>query len=286
VKIRDKVVGDECPVFIIAEIGINHNGDVQIAKKLIDAAHRAGCDAVKFQARTPDKCVPVDQRDVIRKTPWGEMTYLEYRHRIELGVDEYRIIDGYCRQKGMMWFASCWDEEALELISQFDPPCYKIASACLTDDGLLKAMRDTGKPLILSTGMSTMVQIRHAVKILGEENLIILHCNSTYPCPVNEINLRTIETLRRTFRCPVGYSGHEVGLPTTIATVALGVSLIERHITVDRSMWGSDQAASVEATGFERLVRGIRSVEAALGDGVKRIYPGELEVIKRLRKFI
>ncbi|NDJ62410.1 MAG: N-acetylneuraminate synthase [Chloroflexi bacterium] len=284
VKIADQRVGDGHPVHIAAEIGINHNGDVEIAKQLIDAAVRAGCDAVKFQKRTPELAVPPEQRDKMRQTPWGYITYMEYRYKVEFGVDEYRAIDAYCREKGITWYTSCWDEESVDFIEQFDPPCYKIASASLTDSNLIKHMRATDRPLILSTGMSTMDQIRAAVDSIGTDNLILLHSTSTYPCPPEQLNLRVITTLRDTFDCPIGYSGHEVGLPTTVAAVGLGAALVERHITLDRAMWGSDQAASVEPGGIERLVKYIRTVEAALGDGVKQVYDSELPVMQKLRR--
>lgn len=285
IKIRHHWVGDEHPGYIVAEIGINHNGDVEIAKKLIDAAVHVGCDAVKFQKRTPELCVPPEQRNVMRETPWGQITYLEYRHKVEFGLKEYQQIDSYCKERGIAWFASCWDEPSVDFIEQFNLPCYKIPSALLTDISLLKHLRQTEKSLILSTGMSTMEQIEAAVKILDTDNLIIAHSTSTYPCPPEELNLQAIRTLYRKFPCPIGYSGHEVGLPTTVAAVALGASYIERHITLDRAMWGSDQAASVEPGGFERLVKYIRVVESALGDGIKRVYPSEIDSMKRLRRF-
>ncbi|MBU0465999.1 MAG: N-acetylneuraminate synthase family protein [Proteobacteria bacterium] len=285
VKIGDRWVGDGHPVFIVAEIGINHNGDVEIAKKLIDAALHTGCDAVKFQKRTPELCVPPKQHDVMRETPWGYITYLEYRHKVEFGLDEYQNIDRYCKERGIIWFASCWDQPSVDFIGQFDPPCYKISSATLTDILLLKYLKQTRKPLILSTGMSTMEQIRAAVEVLGIENLTIVHSTSTYPCPPEELNLRVIEMLRKEFSCPIGYSGHEVGLATTVAAVALSACYVERHITLDRAMWGSDQAASVESVGFERLVKYVRVVESALGDGIKKVYPSEIDSIKRLRQF-
>ena len=284
IRIGDRDIGDGHPTYVVAEIGINHNGDLDIAKRLIDAAVTAGCDSVKFQKRTPEVCVPLEQRDMMRDTPWGYMTYMEYRHRIEFGETEYRAIDQYCRDKGIAWFTSCWDQESVEFMEAFDPPCYKIASASLTDGALLRRLRATGRPLILSTGMSSMELIRAAVDVLGTDNLLVAHCTSTYPCPPHELNLRMIETLRREFECPVGYSGHEVGLPTSVAAVALGACLVERHITLDRAMWGSDQGASVEPGGMERLVRHIRALEQALGNGVKQVYESELPVMQRLRR--
>lgn len=284
INIGGRLVGDDHPVYIVAEIGINHNGDLETAKRLIDAAVLAGCDAVKFQKRTPEMCVPAEQRDVLRETPWGIMTYLEYRHRVEFGKDEYTEIDRYCRERGIAWFASAWDEPSVDFLEQFSPVCYKVASASLTDHGLLRHMRETGRPIILSTGMSTMEQIRAAVEAIGQDNLLIAHSTSTYPCPPEQLNLRMIQTLRNTFDCPVGYSGHEVGLQTTYAAVVLGACFVERHITLDRAMWGSDQAASVEPQGFMRLVRDIRVIERALGDGVKRVYDSEVPVMNKLRR--
>ena len=284
VEIGGRAVGPGHPTFIIAEIGINHNGDLNIAKRLIDAAVLAGCDAVKFQKRTPDLCVPPGQRDVMRETPWGLMTYLQYRYRVELGYDEYREIDAYCRERGIIWFASCWDKPSVDFIEQFDPACYKIASASLTDDELLRHINAKGRPMILSTGMSTMEEIRHAVSLLDSNRLLIAHSTSSYPCKPEELNLRMIQTLQREFDCPIGYSGHEVGLQTTLAAVVLGACLVERHITLDRAMWGSDQAASVEPHGFARLVRDIRVIEAAMGDGVKQVYESELPSRNKLRR--
>ena len=284
VQIGDRLVGEGQPVYIIGEIGINHNGDVEIAKKLIDTAIVAGCDAVKFQKRTPELCVPAKQRDIIRETPWGRMTYMEYRDCVEFGEEEYAEIDRYCREHSIHWFASCWDDPSVDFIEQFNPVCYKAASAALTDHALLRHMAATGKPLIISTGMSTMDEIQSGVDALGTENLLIAHSTSSYPCDPKELNLRMIETLRRLFDAPIGYSGHEVGLQTTYAAVVLGASFVERHITLDRAMWGSDQAASVEPWGLMRLVRDIRVVEQALGDGVKRLYDSELPARKKLRR--
>jgi len=285
IEIGGRPVGDGYPVYIIAEIGINHNGDINIAKKLIDAAVLAGCDGVKFQKRTPELCVPAEQSNVMRETPWGLLTYLEYRHRVEFGQEEYEKIDHYCKEKNIAWFASCWDEGAVDFIKKFTPPCYKIASACITNDNLLKYHRRWGKPVILSTGMADMPIIEHAIEVLGKDELIVLHCTSTYPCKVKELNLKGIITLKEKFPgIPVGYSGHEVGLSTSLAAAVLGACVIERHITLDRAMWGSDQAASIEPQGFMRLVRDIRTVEAAMGDGGIRIYDSEKPLISRLRK--
>jgi len=284
VRIGRREVGPGNSVYVVAEIGINHNGDLGIAKKLIDAAVFAGCDAVKFQKRTPELCVPPDQRSVMRETPWGLVSYFDYRKRVEFGLEEYRQIDAYCRQRGIDWFASCWDEPSVDFIEQFEPVCHKIASATLTDDGLIRRINATGRPVVLSTGMSTMQEIRRAVSLLDHSRLVLCHTTSTYPCPLAELNLRMVQTLAREFDCPVGYSGHEVGLQTTCAAVVLGACLVERHITLDRAMWGSDQAASVEPMGLMRLVRDIRAIESALGDGIKRVYAGELAIRNKLRR--
>jgi len=283
-RIGDRVVGSGHPCYIVAEIGINHNGSLEIAKRLIDAAVIAGCDAVKFQKRTPDICVPEAQKDKLRETPWGEMRYIDYKKRIEFEEDEFAEIDGYCRDRGIHWFASCWDLEAVRCIEPFAPVCYKVASASLTDHELLGEMRDTGRPMILSTGMSTQDEIDDAVAAIGLEGLAIAHATSTYPCKPEELNLRMIETLRSRFDCPIGYSGHEVGLQTTVAAVALGADFVERHITLDRAMWGTDQAASVEPWGLMRMVRDIRVIERSLGDGVKRVYESEMKARERLRQ--
>ncbi|MFA6439972.1 MAG: N-acetylneuraminate synthase family protein [Bacteriovoracaceae bacterium] len=285
IHIGNRTVGDGEGVFIIGEIGINHNGSMDIAKKLIDGAALAGCDAVKFQKRTPELCVPKEQRDIIRETPWGKMTYLEYRYMVEFSADQYAEVDRYCKERKILWFASCWDEESVDFIQQFKPICYKAASASLTDIPLLKKKQSTGKPLMLSTGMSTQDEIERAVKELGRENILIAHSTSTYPCPPEELNLKMIHTLKGKYpECPVGYSGHETGLATTWAAVALGATFVERHITLDRAMWGSDQAASVEIGGLIRLVSNIRDIEKSFGDGVKKLYESELGPRKKLRR--
>lgn len=283
IQINGRPVGDGYPVFIIAEIGINHNGDLNIAKRLIDAAVLSGCDAVKFQKRDPELCVPLVQRKVMRETPWGLMSYMDYRNRVEFGQSEYEEIDRYCREKDIIWFASCWDEPSVEFIEQFEPYCYKIPSALLTNDKLLKHTNAKKRPVMLSTGMSTTKEIKHAVSLLDPSRLLIAHCTSSYPCNPTELNLRMINTLKKKFSFPVGYSGHEVGLQTTYAAVVLGACFVERHITLDRAMWGSDQAASVEPWGFMRLVRDIRKIEESLGNGVKKVYDSEKQILKRLR---
>ena len=284
VKLGNRMVGDGHPVYITGEIGINHNGDIDIAKELIDAAVEAGCDAVKFQKRTPELCVPADQRDKMRHTPWGYISYMEYREKIEFGQEAFSEIVDYCREKKIDWQASAWDEPSVDFLEQFDPIVHKVASASLTDSALLRKMRQTGRPIILSTGMSEMEQIKAAVALVGTDDLILAHCTSAYPCPPAELNLRMIQTLREMYPCPIGYSGHEIGLPTTIAAVTLGANLIERHITLDRAMWGSDQAASIEPGGLRRLVKYIRVVEEALGDGVKAVYESEKPSLEKLRR--
>ncbi len=284
VSIGNRLVGPGQPAFFVAEIGINHNGDLDIAKRLISAAQQAGCDAVKFQKRTPETCVLLEQREQMRQTPWGYLSYLEYRRRIEFGQEEYEEIDRYCREQGIVWFASCWDEASVDFIEQFDPPCYKIPSPCLTDDALLRHHRMKGRPIVLSTGMSTLEQIDRAVEILGQDGLIILHCTSAYPCSPEELNLRMIPNLVDRYHVPVGYSGHEVYLYTSLAAVALGACFVERHITLSRAMWGTDQAASVEPQGIAKLVGNIRVIERALGDGNKQRYDSEIPVMKRLRR--
>lgn len=284
-KVGNRYIGEGEPVYIIAEIGINHNGSISLAQKMIDGAVSAGCDAVKFQKRTPELCVPKDQWYIERDTPWGRMTYIEYRNKVEFDFDQYSEINEYCKQKGIDWFASPWDEEALEFIEQFDPSIYKIASASLTDTVLLRKLKSTGKPIMLSTGMSTMEEVEESVKILGTENLLIAQSTSTYPCALNELNLKVIQTYKEKFPgVPIGYSGHETGLAPTLAAVALGATFIERHITLDRAMWGTDQAASVEIVGMSRLVKDIRDIEKALGDGIKKVYESEKKNIQKLRR--
>ena len=284
IKIGGKEIGSGRPVFIVAEIGLNHNGDVDIAKKLIDVAVLSGCDAVKFQKRTPELCVPEEYKNVKRETPWGVMTYLEYRKRVEFDSKEYNQVDAYCREKGIIWFASPWDLPSIEFLKDYALPVYKVPSALLTHKEYLLKLKNIGSPIMLSSGMSDVELVKKAVSFIGEDNIILMHATSTYPAKTEEINLRVLQTYMKMFNCPIGYSGHEVGLQITLAAVAIGANAIERHITLDRSMWGSDQAASVEPIGLMKLVRDIRIIENALGDGVKRILPSEEEVMKRLRK--
>jgi N-acetylneuraminate synthase len=284
ITIGNHKIGDGHPTYLVAEIGINHNGNVEIAKSLIDVAIKHGMDAVKFQKRTPEICVPPEQQNHMRETPWGYITYLEYRHKVEFGQEEYQEIDHHCKKKGIPWFASVWDEPSVDFLEQFKPICYKIPSASLTDHALLRHVRKTGRPMILSTGMSTMQQIHEAVQVVGEQDLVITHATSTYPCDPEELNLKMIGTLRDGFSCPIGYSGHEVGLIPSVVAVSLGACMVERHITLDRAMWGGDQAASVEPGGVERLVKYIRVTEEALGDGVKKVYASELPSLRKLRR--
>ena len=283
VKIADINIGDDYPCFIIVEIGINHNGSVSLAKKMIDIAVTTGCNAVKFQKRTVDVVYTKEELAKERKSVFGN-TNGDLKRGLEFGIEQYKEIDKYCKEKGILWFASCWDEEAVDFIDQFDVPCYKIASASLTDDNLLKYTKSKGKPILLSTGMSTMDEIRHAVDILGTDNLVIYHCTSTYPSNADEMNLRVIETLKQEFDCPVGYSGHERGVTPSVLAVAMGANSVERHITVDRTNWGSDQAASLEMAGLYHMVRDIRQVPSLLGDGQKVVYPREIPIIEKLRR--
>lgn len=285
VTVGNRLVGEGQPCYIVAEIGINHNGSLNCAQRLVEGAKRAGCDAVKFQKRTPERCVPADQWSVMRDTPWGRMSYIDYKRRVEFGLEEYRIIDRMCRDLGIAWFASCWDLESIEFIERFAPPCYKVASASITDGELLSAMKATGRPLMLSTGMSTAEEIASAVAAVGTRDLMIAHATSTYPCPPEELNLRMIGTLRRQYPdCPIGYSGHELGLTPTFAAVALGATFVERHITLDRTMWGTDQAASLDLRQLEQLVRTVREIAPILGDGVKRVYESEIASRRKLRR--
>jgi N-acetylneuraminate synthase len=283
INIGSRLVGDGHPCYVIAEIGINHNGDIETARKLIDVAAASGCDAVKFQKRTIEVVYSAEELARPRESPFG-ITNGDLKHGLEFGQEEYQEIDRYCRERKITWFASCWDEASVDFIVQFNVPCFKIASASLTDDNLLRHTRAKGRPILLSTGMSSLEQIDHAVDLLGKTDLIVLHTTSTYPAFYEELNLRVIPAMKQRYGLPAGYSGHETGLSTTIASVALGACVVERHITLDRSMWGSDQAASVESQGFMRLVRDIRLVETAMGDGAKRVIEREVPIMKKLRR--
>jgi N-acetylneuraminate synthase len=283
VKIGSAEVGDGRPCFVIAEIGINHNGDIDAAKRLIDLAKFSGCNAVKFQKRTIDVVYKPEELAAPRESPFGA-TNGELKYGLEFEIEEYREIDRYCREKNILWFASCWDEASVDFIDQFQVPCYKVASASLTDDALLRHTRSKGKPIILSTGMSTLEQVDHALEVLGKKELILLHTTSTYPATYDELNLAVIPALKKRYELPVGYSGHETGLPSSVAAVALGASVVERHITLDRAMWGSDQAASLGPSGIIKLVSEIRLVETSMGDGVKCVIEREKPIIKKLRR--
>jgi N-acetylneuraminate synthase len=271
--------------YIIAEIGINHNGDLDIAKRLIDIASLSGCDAVKFQKRNPDICVPEHQKNVMRDTPWGTMTYLEYKYKVEFEKTEYDEIDRYCKEKGIAWSASPWDLDSLKFLTQYDLPFIKLPSAMLTNYELVEACAKSGKRVILSTGMSTEEEIDVAVDVIKRftSDFAILHCNSTYPAPLNELNLYTIKTLKDKYNCEVGYSGHEFRIGTTVASVYLGATIIERHITLDRTMWGTDHLSSVEPQGLIKLVKGIRELEEAFGDGIIQVTESEKIIRNKLR---
>jgi N-acetylneuraminate synthase len=285
VVIGSTPVGADAPVYVIAEIGLNHNGDVELAKQMIDVAADAGAQAVKFQKRTPAVSTPEHMKSVMRETPWGTMTYLDYRYRVEFSREQYVEIGDYATERGLDWFASPWDEPSVDFLEDLGVVAHKVASASVTDIPMLRALAVTGKPIILSTGMSTLDEIDRAVETLGTERLVILHATSTYPLPPAEANLRTITTLRERYAgVPVGYSGHETGLQISLAAVALGAVAVERHLTLDRAMWGSDHSASLEPAAFRDLVADIRVLEAALGDGIKRVFPGELAPLAKLRR--
>lgn len=283
IKIGNKKIGIGEPCFVIAEIGINHNGSIDIAKKLIDNAVRAGCDAVKFQKRTIEIVYTKEELAKERPSVFGK-TNGDLKRGLEFGKKEYKEIDSYCKSKGIIWFASCWDEKSVDFIEGFDVPAYKIASASLTDDDLLKYTRKTGKPILLSTGMSTLDEISHAIDVLGKDNLILFHCTSTYPSDAGEINLKAIPDFIKRFDIPIGYSGHERGITPSILAVAYGAVAVERHITIDRTLWGSDQAASLEYEGLARMVRDIKQIPTWCGDGKKIVYEREKPIIKKLRR--
>jgi len=283
IRIGNRLVGDDQPCFIIAEIGINHNGDIDLAKRLISVALAAGCDAVKFQKRTVDVVYTAEELAKPRENPFGS-TNGDLKYGLEFEEEEYEEINAFCKSVKMLWFASPWDEGSVDFLERFQVPVYKIASASLTDDRLLRHIRATGKPIILSTGMSTYAEIDHAVEVLGRDDLVLMHATSTYPANYNELNLRAIPTMAQRYGVPIGYSGHETGIPTSVSAAALGACAVERHVTMDRAMWGSDHAASLEPNGISRLVRDIRLWEQAKGDGIKRVYEREVPIIKKLRR--
>ena len=283
IRVGKRLIGDDQPCFIIAEIGINHNGDIDLAKRLISVALAAGCDAVKFQKRTVDVVYTAEELAKPRENPFGP-TNGDLKYGLEFEQEEYEEISAFCKSVKMLWFASPWDEASVDFLEQFDVPVHKIASASLTDDNLLRHVRATGKPIILSTGMSTYAEIDHAVEILGKDDLVLMHATSTYPAFYPELNLRAIPTMAERYAVPIGYSGHETGIPTSVCAAVLGACCVERHITLDRSMWGSDHAASLEPNGISRLVRDIRLWEQSKGDGIKRVYEREFPIIKKLRR--
>lgn len=283
IKIGNKLVGEGQPCFIIAEIGINHNGSMDLAKKLIDIAVESGCDAVKFQKRTIDVVYTSEELARIRPNKFGN-TNGDLKRGLEFGFEEFSELNDYCRQKNIMWMASCWDEASVDFIEQFNPPAYKIASACLTDKELLTHTKATGKPVILSTGMSSLEEIDSAVKILGAENTIVMQCTATYPSDNNDLNLLVIPQFKERYQTVVGYSGHERGIAPSFLAAVMGASVVERHITVDRTLWGSDHAASLEPLGLKKMVRDIRSIKSMLGDGNKVVYQDEKPIIEKLRR--
>jgi N-acetylneuraminate synthase len=283
VEIGNTLAGDDQPCYIIAEIGINHNGDLDLAKRLIEVASAAGCNAVKFQKRTVDLVYTAEELAKPRESPFG-VSNGDLKRALEFALTQYEEIDAFCRALDITWLVSCWDERSIELMGQFELPCFKIASALLTDDALLRKTRKQGKPILLSTGMSTMEEIDHAVDVLGKQDLILLHACSAYPARYEDLNLRAIPVLRERYGVPVGYSGHETGIPSSVAAVALGACCVERHLTMDRAMWGTDHAASLEPNGMTRLVRDIRLIEQSLGDGIKRVYESEVPMLNKLRR--
>ena len=283
VRIGNKIIGDNHPCFIIAEIGINHNGSLEMAKKLISIAHFFGCDAVKFQKRTVEDVYTKEELNTPRQSVFGN-TNGDLKRGLEFGYDEYREIDKYCKNLSILWFASCWDKKSVDFMEQFDVCAYKIPSALLTDIELLKYTKQKNKPILLSTGMSTIDEIDKALDVIGLDNTIIYHCTSTYPSENSELNLNVIKAFKEKYDCPIGYSGHEKGIVSSTIAVVLGACSVERHITLDRTLWGSDQAASLEPEGLRKMVRDIRNVKAFLGDGKKVVYESELPIKKKLRK--
>ena len=279
-------------VYIIAEIGINHNGNLDNALKLIDIASAAGCNAVKFQKRNPDICIPEEQKYKIKETPWGEMTYLDYKKRMEFGKEEFDVINSYCKSRNIEWSASAWDDDSLYFLENYNLSFIKIPSAKLNDDSLIISAIKRFPHIILSTGMSTLEEIKHVDKLIKrtkdfyrrQTDITLLHCNSSYPAPLSELNLQAIQTLKDYFPYyNIGYSGHELTLGTTVAAVYLGAEVIERHITLDRNMWGTDQSCSVTPWGLHKMVSGIRELEKAYGNGIIKVEQSELEAKKKLR---
>lgn len=283
-NIKSNQINGSNSVYFIGEVGINHNGDLELAKKIILEAKNAGFSAVKFQKRNPELSTPENMKSKFRETPWGEMTYLEYKYKIEFEKKEYDEISKYCKELEIDWFASCWDVDSLNFLLNYEPPVLKIASAKITDKVLLESHASSGLPIIMSTGMSTIDEIDKAYEILKNNPLAILHTTSTYPCPVEELNLKMIETLSEIYpNNPIGYSGHESGLSTSIAAAVLGAKIIERHITIDRSMWGTDQSASLGPDGMNRLVGSVNKIMLSLGTGQKKVFDSELTIKDKLR---
>ena len=283
-RINNKVIDKNSDSYFVGEVGINHNGDIDLAKKIILEAKNAGFSAVKFQKRNPEISTPDEMKNKLRDTPWGEMTYIDYKFKVEFNKKEYDLINSFCKEIEIDWFASCWDVESLNFILNYNPPCLKIASASITNKNLLNAHKDANLPIIMSTGMSTIEEINKAYNVLSNCELAIMHTTSTYPCPPEELNLSMIKTLQNLFpNNVIGYSGHESGLSTTIAASVLGAKIIERHITINRALWGTDQAASLEPIGMQRLVGSINKINLSIGDGVKKVYPSEMPIKEKLR---
>ena len=271
--------------YLIAEIGINHNGDINIAKKLIDASNACDWDCVKFQKRDPDVCVPEEQKSVVRDTPWGKMTYIDYKYKMEFGLDEYLGIDKYCREKPIDWATSIWDINSLEFMKQFDVPFIKIPSAQITNKTLIESITQINHFYILSTGMMNWKMLDDVVNVLEKHNIkyALLHCNSTYPAPHDELNLSVIPEMKKRYGCIVGYSGHEFDLEPSILAVAMGAQIIERHVTLDHKMWGTDQKSSLEVHAMDLLNKRMRGVRKIIGVPEKVITESEKIVMNKLR---
>ena len=272
-------------LYLIAEIGINHNGDLRIAKKLIDATFACSWNCVKFQKRNPDLCVPEKQKKLVKRTPWGKMPYLDYKKKLEFGKKEYDYIDRYCREKPLHWTASVWDLPSLRFIINYDVPFIKIPSAKISDLELVEAVARTGVSVIASTGMSTLKEIDKLVNILRRYDcdFALMHTNSSYPAPKEELNINCIKTLRERYNCIVGYSGHEYNVEPTVYTCVLGVKIIERHITLDHSVWGTDHSASLEIAAMHLLRNRIKDIDIILGNGKKKITSSEKRFLTKLK---
>lgn len=281
--ISGRHIGAGQPAFVIAEIGINHNGHLDTARDMITAAKACGCEAVKFQKRTIEMVYSPEELARTRENPFGP-TNGHLKRGLEFDLEEYKAIDEHCRKLGLIWFASPWDEQSVDFLEQFNVPCHKVAAAGLTDSGLLRRIKATGKPVILSTGMSDETQIDRAVRLLGRERLLLMHCVSLYPAPADKLHLRAIETLKERYKAPVGYSGHEMEPLLSPCAVALGACAVERHFTLSREMWGSDQKASIEPEEMAAMVRDIRLVEKAMGQPELRCLPEEKPVRDKLRR--